>query len=314
MRTLIITAIAAIFLALAGITACDKVEDPIKPVIVITLDTNLYPGDWADYPQPVWTANTNTNRNVLLEDYTGHRCPNCPAAAAVAKEIEETSNDRVYVVSVHAGKNGLTPFQDTASDCGTVDNPNGEFCTVFWCDESIAYGEAFGQSGFGFFANPQGTVNRISFDPFMFGASTEWNDWADQVINENLLKVDLQAQSNYYTETNGLYLHVETEFKQDLSGGDYKLVTYLLQNHTEDFQDSASSILDDYDHHNIFRGCIDGLPWGRPVTGSYTAGSKAYFDYSYELPFGMTNSDYHLIIYVYDVVTYEILQVIRHEF
>ena len=38
-------------------------------------------------PASNWTTNLNTNRNVLLEDYTGHYCTGCPDAAAEATEL-----------------------------------------------------------------------------------------------------------------------------------------------------------------------------------------------------------------------------------
>ena len=300
-------------LIFAGISSCDKVENPIKPAIL--LDTNFYVGNWEDYPEPVFTANTNTDRNVLLEDYTGHRCPNCPAAAAVAKAIEDGNPTRVFVASVHAGPGGLSSFQQLKPDCGELSNPNNEYCTVFYNNESIAYGAAFNGGGFGFIGNPQGTINRVSFaSSTMFQFSTEWQMRVDELLTANDLKVNIQAQSNYYPSTNGMYLHVETEFLEDLSGGNYNLVVYVLENHVEDFQDSMTIDIEEYKHHNVFRGCIDGLPWGQSIVGEHTTGEKTYFDYSYGLPTGKTNTDYHLLIYVYDVATYEVLQVIKHEF
>lgn len=300
-------------LVFAGISSCDKIEDPIKPAILV--DTTFYPGNWEDYLEPVFTENTNANRNVLIEDYTGHRCPNCPAAAVIAKSIEAADTARVFVASVHAGPGGLSSFQQLASDCGTITNPDDEYCTIFYNNESIAYGAAFNGGGFGFIGNPQGTINRISFaSSTMFQFSTEWQMRTDEVLTANDLKVNIQAKSNYYTATNGMYLHVETEFLQNLSGGDYSVVVYVLENQVEDFQDNMSVAIENYEHHNIFRGCLDGLPWGQSIGGEHTIGEKAYFDYSYGLPTGKTNTDYHLLIYVYDVATYEVLQVIKHKF
>ncbi len=303
-----------IYLSLAvlafNFASCDKVENPIKPAIL--LDTNIYPGNWEDYVEPVFVQNTNTLRNVMIEDYTGHRCPNCPAAAAIAHDIELANPTRVFVASIHAGPGGMTSFQQLASDCGLASNPLNEYCTEFFNTESIIYGAEF-QTGFGFFGNPQGNINRISFSSStMFQFSTEWDTRVTEVLNANDLKVNIQAQTNYYTETNGFYLHVETEFLEDLAG-DYNLSVYLIENEVEDFQDSAGVVLEDYMHHNIFRGCLDGLAWGQSITGDHTAGEKKYFDYSYTLPTGSTNDDYHLLIYVHDVETYEILQVIKQE-
>ena len=43
------------------------------------------------------------NQNVLIEDYTGHDCVNCPGAAVTAHDIKSNCEDRVIVIAVHAG-------------------------------------------------------------------------------------------------------------------------------------------------------------------------------------------------------------------
>ena len=292
--------------------SCDKVENPIKPEIL--LDTTLFPGNWSDYIFPTFSENLNTDRNVMLEDYTGHRCPNCPAAGWEAYEIEEANPGRVFVSSVHAAPNGLSSFQTTASDCGEASNPTNSFCTVFYNDASIEYGQTFGGGGFGFFGNPQGNINRINFTGSdMFQFYTEWDAKTSEVLTANELKVNIQAESNYYSETNGFFLHTESEFLDDLSGEQYNIVVNLMENEIKDYQDSLGIKLPYYKHHNVFRGCIDGLTWGQDLGGNYLSGTKVYKDYSFELPSGMDNTDFHLLIYVYDVNTYEILQVIKKE-
>lgn len=54
-----------------------------------------YPYNFSD-PSSNWTTNLNTNRNVLLEDYTGHYCTGCPTAAAEAKLIEDANNGNIF--------------------------------------------------------------------------------------------------------------------------------------------------------------------------------------------------------------------------
>jgi hypothetical protein len=309
---LVVLALGIVLTISSLITSCDKVENPIKPEIL--LDTTLYPGNWEDYVFPTFTQNTNTDRNVLIEDYTGHRCPNCPEAAWLAYGLEVSNPGRVFVSSVHAGPNGLSSFQTTAPDCGQPTNPNDEFCSIFYCDEGLEYGQTFGGGGLGFIGNPQGNINRGTTngsDMFLF--SNDWTNRTNAVLTENNLTVNIQAESNYYPETNGFFLHTETEFVQDLSGGQYNIVVSLMENEVKDYQDSLGTKLYDYKHHNIFRGCIDDLAWGQDLGGNYTPGTKVYKDYSYKLPDGQTNEEYHLLIYVFDVDTYEVLQVIRQD-
>jgi hypothetical protein len=292
-------------------TACDKVENPIKPAI--ELDTTIYPGNWSDYPEVVWSANTNTNRNLLLEDYTGHRCPNCPDAATEAHNIEIANQDRVFVASLHAAPGGLSSFQTIAADCGQSSNPYDKYCTELYCDESIAYGTAF-QSGFGFFANPMGSISRVTpSGESMFDLSNGWSARASNLLAANDLKINIQSQCNYYSSTNGLYLHTEFEFLEDLTGN-YSAVVYLLEEEVVDWQDVNGTADSLYKHHNVFVGCIDGLEWGRPITGGTETGNKTYLDYSFKLPTGKTNDDYHMVVYVYDQSTFEILQVIKQDF
>ena len=67
--------------------SCDHVKNPYPPEVNLELDTTLYPGLWSDYENnewPTFSQNTNTNRNVLIEDFTGHKCVFCPAAADLA--------------------------------------------------------------------------------------------------------------------------------------------------------------------------------------------------------------------------------------
>lgn len=302
--------ITAIFVVVTP--SCDKVENPIKPAIL--LDTTLYPGNWEDYVFPTFASNPNTDRNVMLEDYTGHRCPNCPEAGWIAYDIEQANPDRVFVSSVHAAPSGLSSFQTTASDCGQPSNPTNQFCTEFYNDASVEYGQTFGGGGFGFIGNPQGNINRINFTGSdMFQFASDWATKTSEVLTENNLQVNIQAASNYFTETNGFYLHTETEFLTDLSGGQYNIAVNLMENEIKDYQDSLGVKLPYYKHHNVFRGCIDDLTWGQDLGGTYTAGTKIYKDYSYQLPTGQDNTDYHLLIYVYDVSSYEILQVIKQE-
>lgn len=293
---------------LVSINSCDKIKYPTK--IVTELDTTLYTGGvWAEYPTPVFETNSNNLRNVLLEDYTGHKCPNCPNAASVANDIEKSNPERVYVVSVHTGPGGDGSFQDISSDCS---NPDNDYCYDFRTTESNNYGETF-SSGFGFIGNPQGTINRITFGSDMFSFSSNWSNYTTQTLTENDLKINMQSQSNYYDDSRGMFLHVETEFLDDLAG-DYNIVTYVIKNEIIEDQDSSGVHIHKYHHHNVFLGCIDELAFGQPVGQTNpSSGSKIITDYSYKLPTNIEPSEIHFLTYVYNVETYEIMQVIKHE-
>ena len=114
MKKIVFVSMIAVALA-SAVGSCDKVENPF-PKDTGGLDWSLYPdGDSAHYAQnhwPTFTANTNTQRNVIIEDFTGHRCVNCPntAAAVHAKVISDP--DHIYAASIHSGPAGMTSFQE----------------------------------------------------------------------------------------------------------------------------------------------------------------------------------------------------------
>ena len=59
-------------------------------------------------PSSNWPSNTN-EKGILLEDYTGHKCTNCPAAATTGPIRNDTALG--VIVSIHASTDGS--FQST---------------------------------------------------------------------------------------------------------------------------------------------------------------------------------------------------------
>lgn len=299
-----------LFIVLASLSigsflpSCDKVEFPNIPVEGV--DTTLYPGSFSEYTIPSFSENTNTFRNVLIEDFTGHRCPACPAAAIIAENLETANPERVFVASIHAGpsNNGVTEFQKTGVGYTT------DFTTL----EGTTMASTFFQLGIGFVGNPRGAINRISNESgeFMFNQSF-WVDKTNDALTTPV-KINLQAKSNYYPETNGVYLHVETDFETSLTG-DYNIVVYAIENERIAPQIVGVDDVEDYHHHNIHRGNVFGETWGRGVAnGEISAGTKVVTNFSYAVPADLNNENMHFLIYVYDKANYEILQVIEHEF
>ena len=66
-------------------------------------------------------------------------------------------------------------------------------------------------------------VIQILFNYF----SSNWASGVNDELNNNL-KVNIQLQYNYYASTNGLFIHTETTFLEDLTGK-YHLVIFLIR-------------------------------------------------------------------------------------
>jgi hypothetical protein len=288
--------------------SCDKVEHPYPPSI--NLDTTIYPGNWSEYESTVWptfSANTNTNRNVLIEDFTGHKCIYCPAAGALAEDLEHANEGRVFVAAIHTGPTGIGSFQEIHAPYYLHDFTN---------QQGLAIGTYFGTtiSGSAFVGNPFGAISRFP----VIGQNTiepqSWENSVNSLISANDLKVNIQAKLNYYDQTKGFYLHTEVE-KIGTISNDLAQVVYLMEDSIVKPQLFPSPIGDslNYVHHNVQRNCIDGNAFGRTLTDTYLKDGKYYLNYSYKIPAQYNPANMHLLVYVLDKVTNEIYQVIRVE-
>ncbi|MCB9198622.1 MAG: Omp28-related outer membrane protein [Flavobacteriales bacterium] len=279
--------------------SCDRIENPVVNNESI-LDWNLYPdSDTSTYPWPVWSVNSNTQRNVLLEDYTGHTCVNCPSAAVIAKNIEDSYGGKVIVMSVHASTNNSFQVPEPP------ELPDDHRTTA-----GNEYANAMNIG-----ANPLGTVNRVKNGSNYWLLSTGWQNAVDAEVIKSP-DFNIQAQYNYYAQTNGLFFHTEVEALNDLSGN-FSLINLIVRDTVVAPQKDQGGVLhEDYDHHSMLTNNINGT-WGTPiVSGSINTGEKIYNHYSFELPDPSADTTFKvnnisIITLVCDLDDYEVLQVIK---
>jgi len=79
-------ALSSALLIVVIFNSCDKISAPYKKPIIIPAG----------------------ERNVLVEDFTGHKCGFCPRATRAAYDLKQSYGDRMIVLSVHAGS--LMPY------------------------------------------------------------------------------------------------------------------------------------------------------------------------------------------------------------
>jgi hypothetical protein len=302
---------AIFILSFVILISCDHVENPYPEVVSIELDTTLYPGNWQDYIDNDWpqfNQNSNTNRNVIIEDFTGHKCVYCPAAADFAHQLHEDNPYRVFVASIHAGPTGMGDFQ-------TISPP--DYPTDFTNPNGLEIGEYFGINDGGFVGNPRGTVNRVN-NGVIFQSPAVWSSMVSDVITTNDLKVNLQSELNYYYETNGAFLHVEVDKIDQTISDDLGLVVYLLEDSlVGDQKMSDNSHNTEYIHRDIHRKNISGQAFGRILQDENIENGKYLLNYSFKVPTQLDDSynaeNMHLLIYVYNTSTWEIYQVIKQD-
>ena len=79
---------------LLAVFSCDYIDDPIQ--------ASIGPVDPCELPKMQFKGDSSF-RKVLIEDFTGHRCNNCPLASDAIKAIEQNQAGAIVAVAMHAG-------------------------------------------------------------------------------------------------------------------------------------------------------------------------------------------------------------------
>lgn len=232
------------------------------------LIVKYFPGKSIDYDTTIsssFTQNTNTNRGILIEDYTGHLCNNCPPAAVIAHDLEINNPGVVHVLSVHSG-GGANTFQSVT----------GVFETNYTTPEGTDYADNI-QNGIP--ANPYGMISR-SIPPSTSNAWISKDSWGTQVselINSNELKANIQMQAEFYPSTKGIFVHYEVEALEDFPANTKFLI--LVAEHKvispQKLEDSSTDM--EYEHHNVLSGKLSKGNYGDAIsTTGLLAGEKSH--------------------------------------
>lgn len=201
-------------------------------------------------------ASVKPERAVLLEDFTGQNCINCPDAHKVVEQLEEQyGSDKLIAVSIHSGSFGVSTSR-TDYDRGRIG---------LMTEEGNALMEAYGIQSF-----PMGVIN--------MGSPMVYDLWPTAVRNafqvETDVNIDLtvaytpSAQDGKDSGYTGK-INIAAEIKSG-STRSANVQFWIVENNIVAAQRSTESTIPDYVHNNVFRGQVfNGL---RGNQYSFTAG------------------------------------------
>lgn len=284
-------ALAIVTIGFFGIfwTACEKADPPLN-----LIDKQSTTDDYLDTLYVIDSVSVNT-KHVLLEDFTGHKCVNCPEAALEAHNLAEELNHQLIIYSVHAGY-----YADPDDE--------GDYTADFTCDAGNEL-----NVDFQIIANPIGTVNRVEYGGSVLIGDGNWKaSVLSELEKENL--VNLKATNTYYPNLNTMQINVATTFLNAMEGN-YKLVVYIAEDHIIAPQKNNNESIGpspdwlDYEHRNILRDAINST-YGDNITDTGGVEAITYYNkFTYEMNAEWVTENCNLIIYVIQDETGEILQV-----
>lgn len=233
-----------LFLALAFLVSCDEIPPIINPI------TNQ-----GNCPVVGESAVANQQRQILIEEFTGVRCVNCPAGSEAIENLINIHGDQLIAISIHADFFSQ-PYPQSVYDFRTTDG-NGLLDLL---------GAPAGY--------PSAVVNRKLFsgEADLQLPVSLWASVIEQELNTPPA-VKLAIKKEFDTTTRELEVQVSMFFEEDLSGKDVRLSVALIENNVDDYQLTPDGIEEFYKHKHIFRDMLTTFN-GNPVIEQPTAGAQ----------------------------------------
>lgn len=268
--------ILLLLFAAVWIQSCSKVEEPYLTYKNVLIDTTAH-------------------RSVLLEDYTGMRCPNCPPATLIGEGLQDLYKGQVFMIQVHAGF-----YADTSKTPGSIwktdykSQAGTRWYTDFKCPQ-----------------NPMGLINRANFDSkFWIGS----DQWADAVAYQaGLTKPAILSISNKVVtsgEDAQLTTRVQGKFLHKLSGS-YNVCVLILEDSLISPQQDGATIDTNHLFMNLLRGSMNG-DYGELVI-SHPDSLSLFTSPSYTMTLNRKwkVKNLSVLAFLMNPVTYEVVQVAK---
>ena len=221
----------------------------LSSVLLVTTLVACDPVDEADrliYVKPV-----SASRNVLIEDFTGQRCVNCPTATLeIERLMAQYGGDTVIAVGIHSG-----PFAKSVKGVPySLYTAEGDEYFNYWKVES----------------QPKGVVDRLG--------TSDYPSWGTIVRDELSKTAPLVLQVNVSCDVNSRQMTV-TAICQGTDGNTQgKLQLWVIEDGITAFQYMPDGSTNrEYVHNHVFRASVNGT-WGTDINVVEGAVNTTYFD------------------------------------
>ena len=217
-----------------------------------------------------------TGKTVLIKDFTGARCVNCPAAAEYAHNLQhQLDEDHIFIMSVHAGylAQPIGSFPDFLTDEGTAWYNNQDRNPLFTVDH-VALTEG-------------NTLNEGQIDAPVVAALDEEQSFEILVIpdyDETTRQLNVETRAVALTEMDG----------------EFYVTVCLVEDNIMGWQTIPGGVDKEYVFRNVFRGTLNGA-YGEVFEGLHVdVNDTYYFRYNTEIDATYDANECYLMVYVYD--------------
>jgi hypothetical protein len=225
------------------------------------------------------TPETPETKNVMVEEFTGVRCPNCPQGHQIIASIKSANPDRVVSVSFHP-VNSLGIHYSFSKD--TFENQNAQSLYDF-------------MQPLGF--EPVAAVDRI---PSTSSVLWDKNVWSSKVTAQlaQTTPVNIKLDKSYNTTTRELTITTELHYTSTVTPKN-KLTVVLSESDIESAQLNGSVIDTFYVHKDVERTFVTAIQ-GDLIDAPLDAGRVVVKVYKTTLAAKWKPENMHIVAYVHE--------------
>jgi hypothetical protein len=268
-----------LIIAFGFIHSCTEVL-PVRNIQVALVDTTFQKS----------TTSARQDRIVMVEEFTGASCVNCPAGHATLKAIESANGNRVISYGLHFGALAV-PVHSEDPD---LKIPEAEQISTF----------------FGVSSMPNALIDRAKPNgTYVFGRSA----WSNAVNNRLAVpaKANIKTSISFNQLISKYVLSIEIELLEEITDN-LSYTVAIVENNIIAGQLSGSTVIEKYNHAMVARKFITsalGSSLKKPTgVSSYLPGRT----YKKEIPLDLNTAwkaeDLHIITFVANDASREILQ------
>ncbi|MBO4463390.1 MAG: Omp28 family outer membrane lipoprotein [Prevotella sp.] len=268
-----VTTVIGYCLTVIGLASCSDIDeaDRLKPVNTINRDTipEVIDTTAVDFFAPY-------QRHILIEDFTGQDCVNCPNATDLITQLQEMhGHDCVVAVGIHSGPLGVKPEKNAEGLATDL----GDTYYNYWKIEMQPYGVIDRSDG------PLGTdiwTAKVNWDL----AQEQWPATQCNIFVEATIPANSQQAD----------IHVTLAGMKGIVNG--KLQLWITEDNIQAFQKMPDGTTNKaYIHNHVLRDAVNGT-WGDDC--SVEEGQLWEHDYTFTLNNAWKPEDLNIVAFVYN--------------
>ncbi len=229
-----------------------------EPILIPKLGGNVTPNP----------TGTSVAKKILVEEYTGAGCVNCPDGAAALNNLQGIYKENLILVGIHAGfftKKSQLPKE-----------AKFDFTTVKGNELQLFLGEPAGY--------PAAVINREVREndgSLVAGSKDQWASLVQQESKETS-NVAIVFKNSYDASTRKWQINAQFDIKEELVGT-YAYTVMIVEDNIVDAQKTPSGTKVDYVHRHVLRDILTAAQ-GDAITEKLTKGATIGRSINYTIP------------------------------